>query len=99
MIHHQTMTCTMQTIEEAELLAGAAQPIAWRQQDALCDGHPDPRVEVPLQDSVIAARLIAVVTLRQQTRCRRGRGSNGIAQCVSERVTEQHQRRVAVYDT
>src|SRR5712672_3776287 len=62
-IHHQTMTGPVQAVEQAELFSGPAQSVARGEQYALRDRHADPRIEVPLQDSVITPRLIAVVAL------------------------------------
>src|SRR5712671_4816318 len=52
-IHHQAVTGPVKTVEEPELLACAAQAVARGHQDVFRKRHPDPRVEVPLQDSVI----------------------------------------------
>src|SRR5207244_8498123 len=62
-IHHQTVSGPVQTIEQPELLFRAAQAVARRKKETLRDRHSQPRVEVPLQDSVIATRLVSVVAL------------------------------------
>src|SRR2546423_2931521 len=63
-VHHEAVTGTVKTIEQPKLLARAAQTIARRDEHALRDRHSDPRVEVPLQNAVVAPRLVPIVALR-----------------------------------
>src|SRR4051812_26029506 len=58
MVHHQAVTGAMQAIEQPELLLRTAQPIARSQQHRLSERHSNARVEIALQDAVIAAGLI-----------------------------------------
>src|SRR5437868_13027673 len=62
MVHHQTVARPVKTIEQPELLFRAAEAIARRDEEALREWHSNARVEVPLQDSMVASRLVSVVT-------------------------------------
>jgi hypothetical protein len=53
MVHHETVPHSVQTVEEAELLTGAAQSIARRKQHRLRKWKSHSRIEITLQDAVI----------------------------------------------
>ena len=88
----------MQTVEQPELLLRASQAIARCDEDALRQRHSHARVEIPLEYSVIASRLVAIIALRQQRGRSRRRRAHGVAEGVRERMAEQHERLVVVND-
>ena len=98
MIHHEAVTHSVETVEQTELFTGAAQAIARREQDALGYRHAHPRVEVSLQNSVIASRLVTLVALRQQSRCRERSRTNRISKRMRERMCDQNQRWISVHN-
>src|SRR3982750_2810900 len=85
------MTGPVQTIVQPKLFPRSAETVARRHQNALSNRHPDSRVEIPLQDPVIATRLVAVVALGEQRRSGSRSRSNRVAQRVRQRMREQYQ--------
>jgi hypothetical protein len=65
MVHHESVTGAMQTVEQPELLARAAQPVARGDEYFLRERHSHSRVEVSLQNSMVTSGLIPIVALRQ----------------------------------
>jgi hypothetical protein len=88
----------MKAVEEPELLRGSTERLARRNEHALGEAESHPGIEVPLQNSVIAAGLVPLVALGEEERSRLGGGTDGIAQRVGKRVAEEHERPVGVDD-